>query len=151
MELRKDPITRSWVIVGDEFSQLLPPPQAAECRFCPEAKNPPQTISTIQALDGHPWAARAVVHPSPIYRIEGEPARRGDGIYDRMRSVGAHEVLLENSRHDRHLWKANDAEIEQFLRLAAQRVTDLTGDGRITSASTIRNSGANRGQGVDPP
>src|SRR5215813_325909 len=151
MELRKDPITRSWVIVGDEFSQLLPPPQAAECRFCPEAKNPPQTISTIQALDGHPWAARAVVHPSPIYRIEGEPARRGDGIYDRMRSVGAHEVLLENSRHDRHLWKANDAEIEQFLRLAAQRIKDLKGDSRIKYVSIFKNYGVNAGQEFEHP
>ena len=32
-----------------------------------------------------PWSARAVVHPAPLYHIEGEPDRRGDGIYDRMR------------------------------------------------------------------
>src|SRR2546430_4136139 len=38
-----------------------------------------------------PWSARAVVHPNPLYRIEGEPARRGEGIYDRMRSVGAQD------------------------------------------------------------
>src|SRR4051812_3138060 len=53
MELRKDPITRSWVMVGDELSQLLPP-HVGECRFCPDAKNPPQTISTMQALDPPP-------------------------------------------------------------------------------------------------
>jgi UDPglucose--hexose-1-phosphate uridylyltransferase len=151
MELRKDPITRSWVIVGDEFSQLLPPPQAAECRFCPEAKNPPQTISTIQALDGHSWGARAAVHPSPIYRIEGEPARRGDGIYDRMRSVGAHEVLLENSRHDRHLWAASDQEIERFLLLVAQRIQDLKRDSRFKYVSVFKNFGGPAGQEFSHP
>jgi len=35
-----------------------------------------------------------------------------------MRSVGAHEVLLENPRHDRHLWVASDAEIEVAAKLA---------------------------------
>jgi galactose-1-phosphate uridylyltransferase len=43
-----------------------------------------------------------------------------------MRSVGAHEVLVENPRHDRQLWNAGDAEIEQFLLLAAHRVQDLS-------------------------
>ena len=45
-----------------------------------------------------------------------------------MRSVGAHEVLVENPKHDRQLWNASDAEIEQFLRLAAQRIQDLKRD-----------------------
>ena len=34
-----------------------------------------------------------------------------------MGSVGAHELLLENSHHERNLWNAGDGEIEQFLRL----------------------------------
>ena len=45
----------------------------------------------------------------------------GVGLYDVMRSVGAHEVIVENARHDRQLWTASDAEIEQFLLLCAQR------------------------------
>jgi len=145
MELRKDPITRSWVMVGDELSQLLPP-HVGECRFCPDAKNPPQTISTMQALDRHPWAARAVVHPAAIYHIEGDPPRRGEGIYDRMRSVGAHEVLVENSRHDRHLWTASDQEIERFLLLVGQRIQDLKRDPRFKYVSVFKNFGGPAGQ-----
>src|SRR5437879_12783509 len=103
MELRKDPITRSWVITGDDVPESAPRPEDF-CRFCAGSASPLQVISTTPGLDGSPWAARSVVHPNPLYRIEGEPARRGDGLYDRMRSVGAHEVLLENPRHDRHLW-----------------------------------------------
>ena len=67
-----------------------------------------------------PWCI-----PPALYHIEGEATRRGDGIYDRMRPIGAHEVLVENSSHDRHLWNASDAELEQFLLLAAQRIQDL--------------------------
>ncbi len=93
----------------------------------------------MAGIDGDPWSARAVVHPNPLYRIEGEPARRGEGIYDRMRSVGAHEVLLENPRHDRHLWVAGDAEIEQFLLLVAQRIQDLKRDARFKYVSDCDN------------
>ena len=150
MELRKDPITRSWVITGDDVPDALPRPEAP-CRFCADSSSPLQVISTRTEAEGAPWSARAVVHPSPLYRIEGEPSRRGDGLYDRMRSIGAHEVLVENSRHDRHLWKANDNEIEQFLRLAAQRIKDLKGDGRIKYISIFKNHGVNAGQEFEHP
>src|SRR5215470_16018592 len=116
MELRKDPITRSWVITGDDPADSAPRPDTP-CRFCPDAAPPPQVICEASAGGSTAWSARAVVHPNPLYRIEGEPARRGDGIYDTMRSLGAHEVLVENQRHGRHLWTASDEEIASFLRL----------------------------------
>ncbi len=89
--------------------------------------------------------------PTPLYRIEGEPSRRGDGIYDRMSSVGAHEVLVENLRHDRQLWNASDAEIEQFLLLAAHRIQDLKRDARFKYVSIFKNHGGNAGQEFEHP
>ena len=150
MELRKDPITRSWVITGDDV------PEALRARDHPAASAPirPRRCRSSPLAPkskGVPWSARSVVHPSPLYRIEGEPSRRGDGLYDRMRSIGAHEVLVENSRHDRQLWNANDNEIEQFLRLAAQRIKDLKGDARIKYISIFKNHGVNAGQEFEHP
>ncbi len=145
MELRKDPITRSWVITGDDVPESVPRAESV-CRFCPDSPAPVQSISSMPGLDGGRWSARAVVHPTPLYRIEGEPARRGDGIYDRMASVGAHEVLVENLGHDRQLWTAGDAEVEQFLLLAAQRIQDLKRDARFKYISIFKNHGANAGQ-----
>ena len=148
MELRKDPITRSWVITGDDLPQ---PAGEVTCRFCPGSPIGPQVVSTRPSLDGGPWSARAVVHPSPLYRIEGEPQRRGDGLYDRMRPVGAHEVLVENPRHDGHLWNASDAEIEQFLLLAANRITDLKRDRRFKYVTVFKNHGPMAGQEFEHP
>src|SRR6266478_5068486 len=142
MELRKDPITRSWVITGDDVPE--PAPRPGPCSFCGEGAQL-QVIATLPGTDGTPWSARAIVHPSPIYRIEGEPSRRGDGLYDRMGSVGAHELLLENFNHDRHLWTASDAELEQFLRLMAQRIQDLKRD------SIFKNEGTSAGQEFEHP
>src|SRR5947199_6832325 len=138
MDLRKDPITRSWVITGDDVPEVNAPPSDAGCRFCPDAGESPQVVSTMPAIDGGPWSVRALVHPTPLYHIEGEPGRRGDGLYDRMHSVGAHEVLVENSRHDHHLWNASDAEIEWFFRMAAERIFDLKPDPLIKYVSLFK-------------
>jgi galactose-1-phosphate uridylyltransferase len=96
MELRKDPITRSWVITGDDVPDIAPRSESS-CRFCPDSA---QSLQLIASMSG---GQRAVVHPVALYHIEGEASRRADGIYDRMRPVGAHEVLIENPRHDGHL------------------------------------------------
>jgi UDPglucose--hexose-1-phosphate uridylyltransferase len=149
MELRKDPITRSWVITGDDVPE--PTPRLGPCPFCGEAAQQLQVIATLPGLDGSSWSARAVVHPAPIYRIEGEPARRGDGLYDRMGSVGAHELLLENPHHDHHVWNASDGEVEQFLRLIAQRIQDLKRDSRFKYVSIFKNHGASAGQEFEHP
>jgi UDPglucose--hexose-1-phosphate uridylyltransferase len=148
MELRKDPITRSWVMTGDEPTVSGPRPEGA-CRFCPDSSNGTQIISSIPATAN--WSARSMVHPAPLYHIEGEPSRRGDGIYDRMSSVGAHEVLVENPRHDRQLWSASDDEIGQFLRLAAERIMDLKRDPRIKYVSLFKDYGATAGQEFGHP
>jgi UDPglucose--hexose-1-phosphate uridylyltransferase len=105
----------------------------------------------MPGVEGSPWSARAVVHPTPLYHIEGEPGRRADGLYDRMRSVGAHEVMIENPRHDRQLWNAGDAEIEQFLLLAAHRIQDLKRDGRFKYVSIFKNYGISAGQEFEHP
>ncbi len=135
MELRKDPITRSWVITGDE---PIEPSKLAGCPYCPGAPDPPQVIASAGSAEGFPWGARAVVHPQPVYRIEGDPSRRGDGLYDRMRAVGAHEVLVENPRHDRQI-------------CAAQRIQDLKKDRRFKYITVFKNHGAVAGQEFDHP
>ncbi len=143
MELRKDPITRSWVMTGDDPAEGAPRPETV-CRFCPDSPEPTQLIAAVPSTAA--WSARSVVHPAPLYHIEGEPGRRGDGIYDRMSSVGAHEVLVENPRHDRQLWQASDEEIGQFLRLAAERIMDLKRDPRVKYVSLYKDYGSNAGQ-----
>jgi UDPglucose--hexose-1-phosphate uridylyltransferase len=150
MELRKDPITRSWVITGDEVQENAPRSESF-CRFCADSPGPVQVISTTPGLDGNLWSARSVVHPQPLYHVEGEPARRGDGLYDRMHSVGAHEVLVENSKHDRQIWVATDREVEQFLVLAANRIQDLKRDGRFKYISVFKNYGISAGQEFEHP
>lgn len=149
MELRKDPITRSWVLVGDDIPDIARTPAA--CRFCPSATERVQQISSRSAVRGPGWSARAVVHPGAIYHVEGGAERRGQGMYDQMSTLGAHEVLVENPRHDRQLWEADEDEIQQFLLLAAQRIQDLKGDARFRYISMFKNFGVPAGQEFEHP
>src|SRR5260370_7137122 len=113
MELRKDPITRSWVIVGDDEEKHA---QAGYCPFCPGSPNAPQTIASVNSGAG---AVMAMVHPAPLYRIEGEPQRRSEAIYDAMNTVGAHDVVVHTARPAMYLSQPSDAQISKLLLLAA--------------------------------
>jgi len=148
MELRKDPITRSWVIVGDDVEK---PVQSAYCPFCPGSPNAPQVITTLNSTEPGAGPVISMVHPAPLYRIEGEPHRHAEGIYDAMNTVGAHEVLVQSIRHDIELWQSSDAEISQFLLLAAQRIQDLKNDTRFKYVTLFKNYGGQAGQEFSHP
>lgn len=149
MQLRKDPITRSWVITGDDPAVV--PKDERGCRYCADSKVPMQVISSQPPVEGGPWSARAVVHPQPVFHVEGDPGRSGEGLYDKMQSVGAHEVLVENPKHDKQLWKSSDAAVEQFLVLAASRIIDLKQDRRFKYVTVYKNYGGAAGQDFEHP
>jgi len=135
MELRKDPITRSWVVVGQGGEPPLPPDP---CPLCP-ATETGQTLLALPASGA--WRVRVTPNAAPLYRIEGEVGRAAEGIYDKMRSVGAHEVLIETPDHDRRLSQLSDHEIELVLEAYKRRIADLKRDSRFKYASAIKNQG----------
>lgn len=137
MELRKDPITRSWVVIGDPGPA---PEVGAQCPFCPE--NQDSLASILSLPEEGPWQVRVLSHRDPLYHIEGEVGRQAEGIYDKMRAVGAHEVIVETPRHDVRLSQMMDAEIENVLTAYARRIVDLKGDLRFKYVNISRDQGA---------
>jgi UDPglucose--hexose-1-phosphate uridylyltransferase len=140
MELRKDPITRSWVVVGQpERSQA----RQDACPLCP-----PNRIETRVLLDlppQGPWQVRAYPHFRPLYHIEGEPARSADGIYDRMAPIGAHEIIVETPDHSPNLAQLPDEAIERVLQAYAARILDLRRDARFKYVTVFKNQGPQSG------
>src|SRR5690242_7999733 len=94
MELRKDPITRSWVLTGNGQVVATASPACAYC-LPSEVVPPPQPIASVP-LDGVSGGIRVYPHPHPLYHIEGKADRRADGIYDLMNGIGAHEIFIES-------------------------------------------------------
>jgi UDPglucose--hexose-1-phosphate uridylyltransferase len=141
MELRKDPITNSWVVVGHQ--EELPTP-ADGCPICPGASAGSPTLLQLPP-NGTPQV-RVIPHFHPLYRIEGEAGRSPDGIYDRMRTVGAHEIIIESPDHNRWLGGMKDEEIERVLEAYAQRILDLKRDARFKYVTVFQNRGALAGE-----
>ncbi|HXZ13216.1 MAG TPA: DUF4931 domain-containing protein [Candidatus Sulfotelmatobacter sp.] len=141
MELRKDPITRSWVVAGHpEREKLRPDP----CPLCPENRLETKTILDLPARG--PWQVRVYPHFRPLYRIEGDPGRTAEGIYDRMAAIGAHEIIVESQDHTRALSQMADEEIERVLEAYANRIVDLKRDARFKYVTVFKNQGPQSGE-----
>jgi len=141
MELRKDPITRSWVIVGHRKNACE---TSGGCPFCPEKVNSKPPLFRLPAQG--PWQVVALPHPDPLYLVEGDPARRADGSYDQMQPVGADEIVIETPEHNRTLEDLTDDQIFLVTEAWRQRVEDLKRDRRFKYISVYKNYGPLAGQ-----
>ncbi|MBI3670430.1 MAG: galactose-1-phosphate uridylyltransferase [Acidobacteria bacterium] len=141
MELRKDPITRSWVAVGQP-EEVPPAPEG--CPLCPDHAEEPRPLLVLPPQGT--WQVRVIPHLDPLYRIEGEPRRKADGIYDNMRPVGAHEIIIETPEHNRQLAEMSDDQIDCVLSAYMQRIQDLKRDMRFKYVTVFKNCGALAGE-----
>jgi UDPglucose--hexose-1-phosphate uridylyltransferase len=137
MELRKDPITRSWVVIGQAERASE---RDAPCPLCPDNRNGQHSLLDLPAQG----AAQVRVYPHfrPFYRVEGDPGRSAEGIFDRMEPVGAHEIIVETPDHDRPLMNLSDEEIGRALEAYAARIADLKRDARFKYVTVFKNYGA---------
>ena len=141
MELRKDPVTQAWVVIGQRE------PLGERSTDCPLEPDKIEGKPTILSWPQEgPWQIRVLPHPRPIYRIEGEAGRLPDGIYDKMGALGAHEVVVETPKHDRRLSQFSDEEIESVLWVWASRTADLKRDPRFKYVSVFKNQGPQAGE-----
>lgn len=141
MELRRDPITQSWVILGHH--EMLPEP-SAKCPLCPAQVDQQPAILRWPA-EGQ-WQIRVAPHVDPLYRIEGELARQAEGMYDKMQPIGAHEVIIESPQHDVKLAQFSDEGIERVLWAYASRIADLKKDPRFKYVAVFKNQGVLAGE-----
>jgi UDPglucose--hexose-1-phosphate uridylyltransferase len=97
------------------------------------------------------WQVRVIPHRNPVYRIEVDPARQAEGIYDKMRNLGAHEVVIEHPDHALQFADLSDDQVTQALRAYVARITDLKKDLRFRYVTLFRNVGPEAGQELDHP
>jgi UDPglucose--hexose-1-phosphate uridylyltransferase len=163
-ELRKDPVTGRWVIISTD-RQKRPNDFRFEraaiigrehCPFCPghEAMTPPEIVSYRQ--NGGPpntpgWDVRVVPNKFPALQVEGTLDREGDGMFDRMNGIGAHEVIIETPDHDRSLALMSEPEIERVLWAFRERMLDLKQDHRLRYILVFKNQGAAAGATLEHP
>jgi UDPglucose--hexose-1-phosphate uridylyltransferase len=81
----------------------------------------------------------------PALQVEGNLDREGEGLFDRMNGIGAHEVIIETPDHSKVLATMSEAEIERVLWAFRERIVDLKRDIRFRYILVFKNHGAAAG------
>ena len=163
-ELRKDPVTGRWVIIAsdrgmrpsDFIREHVVPHESHTCPFCPgnEHKTPPEILAYRPGggpANGPGWTLRVVSNKFPALRVEGELNRQGEGLYDRMNGIGAHEVLIETPDHMLTLGELPEKQIADILWAFRDRVLDLKRDFRLVYIIIFKNHGEAAGASLEHP
>jgi UDPglucose--hexose-1-phosphate uridylyltransferase len=163
-ELRRDPITGRWVIVGTDNNGFKLEDYYSEpnikgkgvCPFCPgnEKMTPPEIIAHREG-GGEPnspgWLTRVVSNKFPALQIEGDLNKRGIGIYDMTNGVGAHEVIIDNPDHNKEMADLHDHDVERIIWTYRNRSVDLRGDRRFKYILIFKNYGKPAGASLEHP
>ncbi len=160
-ELRKDPIIGRWVIISTERGKrpsefMVPPPprRSGECPFCVgnEAMTPKEIIAYRTNGDKpntKGWHIRVVPNKYPALKIEGALEKAGEGVYDKMNGVGAHEVIIESPSHNDLLSLMSPKQFEEVLWAYRDRIIDLKRDTRLRYVLIFKNHGEQAGASLE--
>ncbi|MEN8263985.1 MAG: galactose-1-phosphate uridylyltransferase [Nitrospirota bacterium] len=160
-ELRKDPISGRWVIISVErgkrpsdFGMRVSAKKGGFCAFCEgnEHTTPPEILA-LRPDKNKPntsgWTLRVVSNKFPALNIEGELNREGEGIFDKMNGVGAHEVVVENPDHNLTLSTMPLKSVEDALMAFHSRIADLKKDRRLKYVLVFKNEGDDAGASLE--
>jgi len=153
-ELRKDPIVGRWVVMAPDRAKrpgdVKDEPLTVESAFDPfaegnESATPPEILAyrTAGTQPNKPgWRVRVVPNKFPALQVEGNLDKRGDGIYDMMNGIGAHEVVIECPHGETNMSRLSPDNIREVLWVYRDRLVDLKKDRRLVHALIFKNKGA---------
>ena len=156
-ELRWDPIVDNWVVIAKargrrpvDFITERKRIESIVCPFC--YGNEGKTPAEVYALrpDASPpntpgWRVRVIPNKYPMLRIEGQLDLRGEGLYDVMNGIGAHEVIIETPDHARDPADLRAGELADVFRAFRSRLIDLRRDKRFRHIVIYKNHGLEAG------
>ncbi len=160
-ELRRDPIIGRWVIIATDRSKrpsdfVREPVRlrgSGTCPFCTgnEFRTPPEVLAYRNGTRPNEpgWSLRVVPNKFPALRVEGELQRQGEGMYDRMNGIGAHEVIIETPRHELSLGDLAEKEVENLFWAFRDRINDLKKDRRLRYIILFKNHGEIAGASLE--
>ncbi len=162
-ELRENLATKRWVIIATERAKrpedfikkkeapCAHPPYDPNCPFCEgnEEMSKEEILGYRKegaGFGGKGWYVRVVPNKFPALipsqSSEVEVKRSKSGIYLYMEGVGKHEVVIENTAHNKTVATMTIEEVERIIKAYHDRYLALDWDPRYKLIIIFRNQGS---------
>ena len=152
--LRRDPLNKIWVVFAPEkVKTLISKSSENDAKFdvdpfipgSESATGPDimRTSNPLYSIGG--WSSRVFPAKNPILKVENDKNSRGDGIYDLMSRLGAHEVVVETPKKEISFDQLSVEEISDSIKIIFNRISDLRQDIRFRYISVVKNRGSAAG------
>ncbi len=161
-ELRRDPVLGRWIIISQERSKRPTDfiVEKAEvtggfCPLCPgnESTTPPEVFAfrndRNSFRDSPGWQVRVVPNKYPALVIEGDLDKEGEGLYDKMNGIGAHEVIVESPHHEEKFAYLSQYDMSLVFQAYRNRIQDLLMDKRFQYVMIFKNHGRAAGASLE--
>lgn len=147
-EFRRDPLLGNWVVVGFKKTKTN---AVGVCPFCPgnEELTPP-SIRELRDREGR-WLLRCFPAANPLFKVEEEENKRAEGFYDKMGTLGADELIVENASHTKSISAFEPVEMARVVAMYTERIIDLKKDERFKHVQVFKNHGEIAGSYIFHP
>lgn len=149
-QLRRDPTTWLWIIAGEPAAPNAAVAPSA-CPFCPTADMSTEILLAEKHDAGGAWTVRVLADRQPVFHAGGKMDRQGEGLYDSMNAIGAHEIIIEGQAHDASVGALPPAVFRQVLEACCERIADLKRDPRLRYVEVFQNQGREAGALIAHP
>jgi UDPglucose--hexose-1-phosphate uridylyltransferase len=165
-QLRKDAISGRWVIIASERSKRpddFRPAQLEKkletkgfCPFCEgdESKTPPEVFSLRKpgtAKNKPGWWVRVVPNKFPALSKGEPPIKSNKGIFEWMKGVGVHEVVIETPEHYKELSDLPLYHICDILWTYQERIRNIEKELQYEYIQVFKNKGKDAGASLSHP
>ena len=160
-ELRRDPVLGRWIIIAKERGKrptdfVIDKAQTTGgfCPLCPGNENTTPHEVLVYGRSGDipdspGWTVRVVPNKYPALVIEGDLNREGEGLYDKMNGIGAHEVFIESPNHDDAFAELPTEHMAMVFQAFQHRIRDLECDKRFRYVLIFKNYGKAAGASLE--
>lgn len=162
-QLRKDPVTGTWVVIAEERArrpsdfnhERVLDNSAATCPFCPGRED--QTPREVFALRDHGeanasgWDVRVVPNKFPALSPEGGLDSQHQGIYQSMNGVGVHEVIVDSPDHVQTLADLPEVHVQKVIQTYVARLKTAYENEQCVYAQLFKNDGKEAGASLAHP
>jgi UDPglucose--hexose-1-phosphate uridylyltransferase len=156
-EFRHQPLYDEWVVVAPNrvrkppiAPQVVPQSEISDPFLTGnESKTPPE-IYAIRENSSIPasWKTRVFPNKFPLLELETPPVHSMNGVYSSIGGFGAHEMVVDQPKPNKHICQFNADEFKDLLLTFRDRFSALYQDQRIASVVAFKNQGIKAGNAI---